>query len=482
MLFLFDGQALMRRRLLLDSLLLYAAASAALFPDGTARAVPQNRLLVALFPLVVLALLHARRAPEDRLSGSLIDPALNVLGVVSVASMVVLALGSVFASSGTVGLAVRLWLFSGVYVGGARVLLQWMRRLAHVNGLLGTPTLIVGAGAIGVHLARRLETYPSYGLRPVGFVDADPLPSRRGDVMHLPVFGGPGDLMDAVERCGARHVVLAFSSEPDSALVERVRECQRLGVHVSLVPRMFEQVNERAELDHVGGVPLLSLEAIDPYGWRFGIKHAIDRTVALAMLIWLGPLMLGLALAVRLSSPGPILFRQRRIGRDGHEFDLLKFRTMRCDDDAREFDLPEGVAPGGIEGIDRRTPVGALMRASSLDELPQLLNVLLGDMSLVGPRPERPEFVRRFEQDVERYGDRHRVKAGMTGWAQVNGLRGQTSIAERVEWDNYYIQNWSLWLDFKILLLTVGEVLRFRDSQKVRRYPYGRKRPERQVF
>jgi lipopolysaccharide/colanic/teichoic acid biosynthesis glycosyltransferase len=157
------------------------------------------------------------------------------------------------------------------------------------------------------------------------------------------------------------------------------------------------------------------------------------------------------------------MFRQRRVGRDGHEFDLLKFRTMREPDPLGDgFELPEGVAPGGVEGEDRRTAVGRLLRDLSLDELPQLYNVLRGDMSLVGPRPERPEFVARFVRDVARYEDRHRVKSGITGWAQVHGLRGQTSISDRVEWDNYYIQNWSLRLDVRILALTVAEVLRFR--------------------
>jgi lipopolysaccharide/colanic/teichoic acid biosynthesis glycosyltransferase len=176
--------------------------------------------------------------------------------------------------------------------------------------------------------------------------------------------------------------------------------------------------------------------------------------------------MLAVAAAVKLSSPGPILFRQRRIGRDGHEFDVLKFRTMREVPSSTEQDfLPsDGMAPGGVEGIDRRTPVGQFLRGCSLDELPQLINVLRGDMSIVGPRPERPEFVELFAKEVQHYDERHRVKSGITGWAQVNGLRGQTSIADRVEWDNYYIENWSLAFDLRVLVLTIAEVLRFRDS------------------
>jgi lipopolysaccharide/colanic/teichoic acid biosynthesis glycosyltransferase len=163
---------------------------------------------------------------------------------------------------------------------------------------------------------------------------------------------------------------------------------------------------------------------------------------------------------VRLSSPGPIFFRQPRVGRDGRVFDCLKFRTMREPTDSfADFKLKDGAAPGGVEGADRRTTIGRFLRSTSLDELPQLINVLKGEMSLVGPRPERPVFVELFDMQIRRYGERHRVRAGMTGWAQVHGLRGQTSIADRVEWDNYYIENWSLALDLKILLMTLPAVL-----------------------
>jgi lipopolysaccharide/colanic/teichoic acid biosynthesis glycosyltransferase len=212
------------------------------------------------------------------------------------------------------------------------------------------------------------------------------------------------------------------------------------------------------------------------------VKYALDRVVALLGILVLAPLLLIIVLAVRLSSRGPILFRQRRVGLDGELFDVFKFRTMAENfgaqdpagnegaqdselEGAHDFVPPEGAAPGGVEGIDRRTGLGRVLRASSLDELPQLFNVLRGDMSLVGPRPERPEFVEQFSAEVPGYADRHRVKCGITGWAQANGLRGQTSIADRAAFDNYYIDNWSLWLELKTLTLTVVEVLRFRDRQ-----------------
>jgi exopolysaccharide biosynthesis polyprenyl glycosylphosphotransferase len=256
-----------------------------------------------------------------------------------------------------------------------------------------------------------------------------------------------------------------------------IQRCQELGIEVSVVPRMFDTINNRVGYDTVGGLPLMSFTTVDPRGLQFALKHAFDRVFALVLLVLLAPLMLLAAIAVALSSPGPMFFRQRRVGRDGKVFDFYKFRSMRVparrtllgddevapDDDeagALQFLLGGDTAPGGVEGDDRRTTVGRFLRRTSLDELPQLLNVLRGDMSLIGPRPERPEFVKLFRQDVVRYGDRHRVKSGITGWAQVHGLRGQTSLAERVEWDNYYIANWSLGLDVKILALTLSALFR----------------------
>jgi lipopolysaccharide/colanic/teichoic acid biosynthesis glycosyltransferase len=186
--------------------------------------------------------------------------------------------------------------------------------------------------------------------------------------------------------------------------------------------------------------------------------------LALAAILVLAPLLAMIALAVRLSSPGPVLFRQRRVGLGGEVFSVYKFRTMRDEPAAQNrFKLGAGSAPGGVEGIDRRTRIGRWLRASSLDELAQLFNVIRGHMSLIGPRPERPEFVRQFSAEIPGYADRHRVKGGITGWAQANGLRGQTSIVRRAELDNYYIDNWSLGLELKTLALTGVEVLRFRD-------------------
>jgi exopolysaccharide biosynthesis polyprenyl glycosylphosphotransferase len=282
------------------------------------------------------------------------------------------------------------------------------------------------------------------------------------------VLGTIDELEQTIARTGVRRVIVAFSAVADSRMSRLVQHCQELGLEVSVVPRMYDTINDRVGYDTVGGLPLLSFDAVDPKGLQFAVKHALDRLLALALLIVFSPVLLIAALAVWLSSPGPALFSQRRVGRDGKVFDFYKFRSMREPEQALQepeespldFLLDPDTAPGGIEGADRRTAVGRFLRSSSIDELPQLFNVLRGDMSLVGPRPERAEFVELFREDVVRYGDRHRVKSGITGWAQVHGLRGQTSLAERVEWDNYYIANWSLGLDIKILALTFIALLR----------------------
>ena len=419
-----------------------------------------------LFPPLVMGLLAIRGLYRPKITVQYLDEVGHVVGACSVAAMSIIAVSVFTAGAGEQAeLLARVWVFGVLYVAGSRFVLDRTQRRARIERAVAVPTLIFGAGKIGAAVERRLDEKPELGLKPIGYVDPYPPSDDQVPGRRVPVLGGPDDLDSIVERTGAKHVVMAFMSSrgSDATLVPVVRRCDELGLDVSLVPRLFESINVRVKLEHIGGMPLYRLRAVNPKGWQFAIKHTMDRVMAAVLILMLAPLLLAAIAAVKISSPGPVFFRQRRVGRDGRPFGLLKFRSMRLTDakpTAKKVQvlLPEDTAPGGVEGTDRRTKIGKLLRRTSIDELPQLFNVIKGEMSIVGPRPERPEFVELFERRVSRYEDRHRVRAGITGWAQVHGLRGKTSLSDRIEWDNYYIENWSLWLDLKILLLTVAAV------------------------
>ena len=369
---LVDAQQWSRLRLAVDLMILSVTIALSLLAGPAIDRSHSESWVAVLFGVAVVAMLHARPAPDDRLNASSLATFNNVLGIVSLASMLTISADSILGGSHPVAVATRLWLFTVVYLGGARLFLVTSRREAIRREGLATPTLIVGAGVVGSQLAHRLIAEPSYGLRPVGYLDADPLPdSQPRPGRTIPVLGTPDDLAEAIAFTGARRVILSFSSEPDHVLVEKVRECQELGVDVSLVPRLYESINERATLDHVGGVPLLTLHTVDPKGWQFAVKHALDRSAALLGLTVLSPVLAIIAVAVKLTSSGPVLFHQQRVGRDGRTFDVLKFRTMTEAPPQSSFEIGDGLAPGGVEGLDRRTPLGRVLRDLSLDELPQ---------------------------------------------------------------------------------------------------------------
>lgn len=457
-------------RALADLVLLSAAVLVALgAPTGltiTANSAP----LLAVPPLAMLAL-YLKGLYRARMRTLILDGFVPVVSAISVAAMAAATIGLlVNGRMSSADELVRIWIFALIAVGVGRTCLAIAQRRARIAGLVGKPVLIVGAGIVGSQVARRLDSHPEYGLVPVGFLDDAPRSVAEVGGRNVPVVGPVDDLDRIVKQAHVRNVVVAFSSVADERLARLIQRCQELGIDVSVVPRMFDTINNRIAYDPVGGLPLLSFSAVDPKGTPFAIKHVFDRILAGVLLLLLAPLMAAVALAVRLSSPGTILYRQRRVGRDGKVFDLYKFRSMRRETTGRHASggldalLGGDTAPGGVEGAeDRRTAVGRFLRRTSIDELPQLFNVLRGEMSIVGPRPERPEFVDLFMQDVVRYGDRHRVKSGITGWAQVHGLRGQTSLAERIELDNYYIAHWSLGLDMKVLLLTLLAV--FHDAE-----------------
>ena len=449
-----------RSAFLLDASMLLAAALAASLGSRELGILSMPALWIFAYGALVLLALHARGLYAWRVRLQPLDDVRSVLAATALAGMAIVTL-RVLLPGDTDDLAaqsLRLWAFSAVYLAAGRVALDWAQASARRHGETARPTLIVGAGRIGRLTARRLQEHPEFGLRPIGFLDKEPLEEPH---LPVPVLGASWDLERVVDEHGVQHVVVTFSTAPSEVLLGEIKRCEELGIGVSLVPRLFESLTERLEVEHIGGLPLLSARKTDPKGWQFAAKHVLDRLVAMTVLIAGAPLFLLLALGTLISVGRPVFFRQPRIGRDGRRFEMLKFRSMHGSSEPIVLpDLPHDTAPGGVEGGDRRTRFGTFLRRTSLDELPQFLNVARGEMSLIGPRPERPDFVELFEQNVHRYGDRHRVKSGITGWAQVHGLRGRTSLSDRVEWDNYYIENWSLWLDFKILLMTITAVLK----------------------
>ncbi|MGW2377872.1 exopolysaccharide biosynthesis polyprenyl glycosylphosphotransferase [Kitasatospora sp. NPDC001683] len=423
-------------------------------------AVPLAPLLgtAAILPLLLLLNL-AGGLYRTRLTLSVLDelPALAVRAVVATAFAVTLAgcLEGRWPDCGPATPA-RLILLLGsqllIAALGRGVLYHLVRRIRRGRP---SPVLVLGAGRLGRKVAAALREHGEYGMRPVGFLDADP-PLPTGDT-DLPVLGGREVLEREVRRHRIHHVIATAGAADEADTAAALRDAARLGCQVWLVPALREHgslpTTPIAGGDHLWGFPCLRLDspAMRRPGWAG--KRALDVTAAAFGLLLLAPVLALCALAVRFDTGPGVLFRQQRTGLDGRVFTVLKFRTLRPSNEH------ESATRWNISQDHRMGAVGRLLRKSSLDELPQLWNVLRGDMSLVGPRPERPYFVMRFSQAYPEYADRHRVPVGLTGLAQVNGLRGDTSIEDRARFDNRYIESWSLWQDVKILCRTAALML-----------------------
>jgi lipopolysaccharide/colanic/teichoic acid biosynthesis glycosyltransferase len=314
------------------------------------------------------------------------------------------------------------------------LLVQALRR----HGLLNEPALVVGSGTLGIEVAELMQTRPELGLRPLGFVD-DLSPAGEST---LPLLGRLTELPEILAHHGIRRVIVCFPAASDADLVTLFRATRPRTTDIYLVPRLYElgTAIPAAHRDELWGVPLLLL-------WRNGnsrIKRTMDLILGTVLLIALTPVLLVLTAAIRIRYGSPALFRQQRVMRSGQVSEIVKLRTLTDPDHDTRWTAPPG----------QRGALARWLRGTHLDELPQLLTVLSGQMSLVGPRPERPYFATQFEQVIPRYADRQRMPGGMTGWAQVHGLYGDTSMRDRVRFDNHYIEHWSPWLDLIILLRT----------------------------
>jgi exopolysaccharide biosynthesis polyprenyl glycosylphosphotransferase len=368
------------------------------------------------------------------------------LAVCAWAPFLVLALAKVPGPS-TARLIVSGGILAGVVV-IARCATYWLVRLLRTRGWFAERTLFVGAGDVSAKMAATLDEHPEYGLRPVGFLD-----EVDSAGLPLPLFGGVGMLRMVLSEERIDRVVVAFGVTRESDMVDVFRACEDASIEIHVLPRFFElatAMNSR-NVDDVWGYPLLRLRRSLLRRHARMVKRVFDASVAASVLLLISPLYALIAAVVKLSSPGPVHFRQQRVGERGVIVDVLKFRSMRVNARSDVQWNPTN---------DAVTKIGHVLRVTGLDELPQLWNILKGDMSLVGPRPERPFFVEQFKVDVPRYDDRHRVPVGLTGLAQVHGLRGDTSIDERARLDNQYIENWSLWRDVVILFQTFTAVIR----------------------
>lgn len=331
-----------------------------------------------------------------------------------------------------------------------RLALRRMRR----RGLNLRYALIIGAGKGGQQLAEAITGHSWTGIEVVGFLD-DRV-ERQGRVYQgRPVLGRVSDLGRTLRERTVDQVYLALPAGQKESIATAVAVLARTAVDVKMVPDALDLISLRREIASLDGIPIINMRESPLGGWGAFIKRGMDIGLSTLVLVLLSPLMAAMALAIRLSSGPPVLFRQERMGLDGRSFVMLKFRTMAPGAEDARWTRP---------GDERRTTVGKWLRRFSLDEIPQFLNVIRGEMSIVGPRPERPVLIEEFRKTVPRYMLRHRVRAGITGWAQVRGWRGDTSLRKRLQHDLYYIQHWSLWMDLRILLLTIFVVPWQRDA------------------
>ena len=321
-----------------------------------------------------------------------------------------------------------------------------LRRIRRSGGNLQN-VLVVGAGELGRQVVERLKEHREFGFRVVGYLDDDPGKQQR-EIDGVPVLGTTRDLERAVRSNHVDQVLIALPLSSHAKTVRLIREAAQLLVEVKVVPDLLQFYVLKAGVEDLDGIPVINLTQMPLEGFNQLVKRAMDIGGALVGLTLTAPLWPVIALLIKREDGGPVFYSQVRMGLDGRSFRILKFRSMSLDAEA------DGKAHWTRNHDPRVTRIGAFLRRTNLDELPQLINILRGDMSLVGPRPEQPEFVERFRNRYPEYMARHRVRAGLTGWAQVNGLRGDSSIRKRMAADLYYIENWSLALDLRIIWLT----------------------------
>lgn len=407
-------------------------------------------LVVSLIVTFALARLYV-----ERRSASYVDLLGALFVAVTIGNVIAMAATALSLNNLDVPrlLLIYAWVLSIVFIWVARVLLSQILRAARLAGADAERLLIVGAGEDGHLILHKVLSAPELGYQVVGFVDDEPHPEA-----DRPVLGPLSAVLEVMRQYRVREVVVANPALNHVQLLGIVAACSAARASIKIFPDVFQLVAREVSASEFGGLPMLEVRDVNLHGWNLFLKRAADVAISGATLVALAPLLIAVALGIKLSSRGPVFFIQERVGMDGRPFPLVKFRSMHVDAES------ESGPVWAIPEDERTTWIGRIIRRYSIDELPQLVNVLLGDMSLVGPRPERPYFVEQFSRLIPRYAERHREKAGMTGWAQVNGLRGQTPISERTRYDLFYVEHWSPAFDLKILLKTLPAIFRGRNA------------------
>jgi Undecaprenyl-phosphate glucose phosphotransferase len=414
-------------------------------------------LIVQVVAIVIVAfssqLYHLVRAV------SRVDELYAVFGAVSIGTMMSVAMSTLLFKNLEFDfprtLIIYAWLLTILLVTLGRLLYHVIVARLQARGVGRDRVLIVGTGDIGRLVLDKIKGSPYLGYEVAGFVVkngngnghaiGDPKPIEE---LGAPVLGSADELPQLIDRCQIDEVIIALPEASHVEILDLISKCSKASLSIKVFPDVFQIIATQVSIDDLGGLPLLSIRDIRQRGWRVAVKRMMDMVGSAAGLVLFSPLMFLIGILIKLESPGSVFYPQERMGLDAKPFLMIKFRSMRQDAEAQ--------GPGWTRPDDpRRTRLGAWLRRLNVDELPQLINVLLGEMSLVGPRPERPIYVDQFRRAIPRYMERHKEKSGMTGWAQVNGLRGDTSIVERTKYDLWYIENWSLLLDIKIVIRQV---------------------------
>jgi exopolysaccharide biosynthesis polyprenyl glycosylphosphotransferase len=415
--------------------------------------------MLAIQVLCVLGLSFFYGLYRERRARPWVDEVAAIAGAVSIGTLIAIAFTSFIFKNSLLeldysrGMVLYAWLLAillisvGHYI--HRRLVEWLR----ARGWSEVRVIVVGSDQVGQMIVQKLLHSPGLGYRVVGVVNGH----ARRLVHGVPVLGIVDQLTDLIIEHEINEVIIGEPDATHQELLRLIALCERGRAEIKIFPDLFQIMASEISIGDLNGLPLLNVRDVALRGWKLQIKRAMDLVVSTIGLIVLSPLMLLLALLVKLDSSGPALYAQERMGLDAKPFWIIKFRSM-CQD-------AEANGPGWtVKGDPRCTKVGRFLRHTNLDELPQLINVLLGEMSLVGPRPERPVYVEQFQRTIPRYMDRHRIKTGMTSWAVVNDLRGDTSIAERTKYDLWYVENWSLLLDIKIILRTILQLGSSRNA------------------